>query len=33
VKTRCPSKYEGQDMENYDPEMHEDKLNQASDKK
>jgi cytochrome c-type biogenesis protein CcmE len=22
VKTRCPSKYEGQDMKNYDPEMH-----------
>ncbi|MCM3665461.1 cytochrome c maturation protein CcmE [Mesobacillus subterraneus] len=33
VKTRCPSKYEGQDMENYDPELHEDKLNQAPDKK
>jgi cytochrome c-type biogenesis protein CcmE len=27
VKTRCPSKYEGQDMENYDPEAHKDKLN------
>jgi cytochrome c-type biogenesis protein CcmE len=23
VKTRCPSKYEGEDMENYDPEAHE----------
>lgn len=33
VKTRCPSKYEGQDMENYDPELHKDKLNQTSDKK
>jgi cytochrome c-type biogenesis protein CcmE len=30
VKTRCPSKYEGQDMENYDPEAHKDKLNQPS---
>jgi cytochrome c-type biogenesis protein CcmE len=27
VKTRCPSKYEGQDMKNYDPEKHKDKLN------
>jgi cytochrome c-type biogenesis protein CcmE len=27
VKTRCPSKYEGQDMKNYDPETHKDKLN------
>jgi cytochrome c-type biogenesis protein CcmE len=26
VKTRCPSKYEGQDMKNYDPEAHKDKL-------
>ena len=26
VKTRCPSKYEGQDMKNYDPETHKDKL-------
>ena len=26
VKTRCPSKYEGEDMENYDPEFHRDKL-------
>jgi cytochrome c-type biogenesis protein CcmE len=30
VKTRCPSKYEGQDMENYDPESHKDKLNKPS---
>jgi cytochrome c-type biogenesis protein CcmE len=30
VKTRCPSKYEGQDMENYDPEAHKDKLNKPS---
>lgn len=22
VKTRCPSKYEGKDMKNYDPKMH-----------
>jgi len=28
VKTRCPSKYEGEDMENYDPETHKEKLNQ-----
>ncbi|OCA91067.1 hypothetical protein A8F94_04185 [Bacillus sp. FJAT-27225] len=27
VKTRCPSKYEGEDMENYDPEAHKEKLN------
>lgn len=27
VKTRCPSKYEGKDMKNYDPETHKDKLN------
>ncbi|WP_316569646.1 cytochrome c maturation protein CcmE [Neobacillus sp. YIM B06451] len=27
VKTRCPSKYEGEDMENYDPDKHKDKLN------
>ncbi|MDF2606540.1 MAG: hypothetical protein K0S34_730 [Bacillales bacterium] len=30
VKTRCPSKYEGEDMENYDPEAHKDKLNKKS---
>lgn len=30
VKTRCPSKYEGQDMENYNPETHKDKLNKPS---
>ncbi|MCM3765239.1 MULTISPECIES: cytochrome c maturation protein CcmE [Bacillaceae] len=28
VKTRCPSKYEGEDMKNYDPETHKEKLNQ-----
>jgi cytochrome c-type biogenesis protein CcmE len=33
VKTRCPSKYEGQDMDNYDPELHKEKLDQKSDKK
>jgi cytochrome c-type biogenesis protein CcmE len=30
VKTRCPSKYEGEDMEKYDPEAHKDKLNMPS---
>jgi cytochrome c-type biogenesis protein CcmE len=30
VKTRCPSKYEGEDMENYDPEFHKDKLDNSS---
>lgn len=33
VKTRCPSKYEGEDMENYDPELHKEKLNNQIDKK
>lgn len=33
VKTRCPSKYEGEDMDNYDPETHKDKLNQPSSNK
>jgi cytochrome c-type biogenesis protein CcmE len=28
VKTRCPSKYEGENIENYDPESHKEKLNQ-----
>lgn len=28
VKTRCPSKYEGKDMKNYDPEKHKQLLNQ-----
>jgi cytochrome c-type biogenesis protein CcmE len=28
VKTRCPSKYEGKDMKDYDPEAHKEKLNQ-----
>jgi cytochrome c-type biogenesis protein CcmE len=28
VKTRCPSKYEGKDMKNYDPKKHEKMLNQ-----
>jgi cytochrome c-type biogenesis protein CcmE len=27
VKTRCPSKYEGKGVENYNPETHKDKLN------
>ncbi|MEH7107249.1 MULTISPECIES: cytochrome c maturation protein CcmE [Bacillaceae] len=27
VKTRCPSKYEGKDMKNYDPKKHEKFLN------
>ncbi|WP_059171098.1 cytochrome c maturation protein CcmE [Bacillus sp. FJAT-27445] len=26
VKTRCPSKYEGEDMKDYDPDKHKDKL-------
>ncbi|ALC89973.1 hypothetical protein AM500_09435 [Bacillus sp. FJAT-18017] len=30
VKTRCPSKYEGEDIENYDPEAHKSKLNKPS---
>lgn len=30
VQTRCPSKYEGEDMENYDPELHKEKLNKPS---
>jgi cytochrome c-type biogenesis protein CcmE len=28
VKTRCPSKYEGEDVENYDPEAHKKLLDQ-----
>lgn len=28
VKTRCPSKYEGKDIKEYDPKTHKDKLNQ-----
>jgi hypothetical protein len=28
VKTRCPSKYEGEDIENYDPEAHKKLLDQ-----
>ena len=28
VKTRCPSKYEGKDMKDYDSETHKEKLNQ-----
>ena len=28
VKTRCPSKYEGKDMKDYDPKKHEKLLNQ-----
>lgn len=30
VQTRCPSKYEGEDMENYDPEFHKEKLGEPS---
>jgi cytochrome c-type biogenesis protein CcmE len=30
VKTRCPSKYEGENMENYDSEAHKNKLNKPS---
>lgn len=33
VKTRCPSKYEGKDMKNYDPKKHEKLLDQAPTKK
>ncbi len=29
VKTRCPSKYEGKDIKEYDPETHKDKLNKT----
>lgn len=29
VKTRCPSKYEGKDIKNYNPETHKDKLNKT----
>jgi cytochrome c-type biogenesis protein CcmE len=29
VKTRCPSKYEGKDIKDYDPETHKDKLNKT----
>lgn len=32
VQTRCPSKYEGQDMENYDPEAHKSKLDSGATK-
>lgn len=28
VQTRCPSKYEGEDMKDYDPDTHKEKLNQ-----
>lgn len=31
VQTKCPSKYEGEDPSNYDPEMHE-KLNETESK-
>ena len=33
VKTRCPSKYEGKDMKDYDPTTHKEKLNQPSKEK
>jgi cytochrome c-type biogenesis protein CcmE len=29
VKTRCPSKYEGKDIKDYNPETHKDKLNKT----
>ena len=29
VKTRCPSKYEGKDIKEYDPATHKDKLNKT----
>lgn len=32
VQTKCPSKYEGEDPSNYDPEMHK-KLNESDSKK
>jgi cytochrome c-type biogenesis protein CcmE len=33
VKTRCPSKYEGEDMKNYDPKKHEELLNKKETEK
>ncbi|MBT2740271.1 cytochrome c maturation protein CcmE [Bacillus sp. ISL-77] len=33
VKTRCPSKYEGKDIKNYNPETHKDKLNKTPNEK
>lgn len=33
VKTRCPSKYEGKDMKNYDPEKHKKLLDQPAKEK
>jgi len=33
VKTRCPSKYEGKDIKDYDPETHKDKLNKTTKEK
>ncbi|MDQ1145094.1 cytochrome c-type biogenesis protein CcmE [Bacillus sp. SORGH_AS 510] len=33
VKTRCPSKYEGKDMKDYDPETHKEKLDQPTKEK
>jgi len=33
VKTRCPSKYEGKDIKDYDPETHKDKLNKTPNEK
>jgi cytochrome c-type biogenesis protein CcmE len=33
VKTRCPSKYEGKDIKNYNPETHKDKLNNTPNEK
>ncbi|MCL6571411.1 MAG: cytochrome c maturation protein CcmE [Bacillus sp. (in: Bacteria)] len=33
VKTRCPSKYEGKDIKEYDPNTHKDKLDKAPEEK
>jgi cytochrome c-type biogenesis protein CcmE len=33
VKTRCPSKYEGKDIKDYNPETHKDKLNKTPQEK
>ena len=33
VKTRCPSKYEGKDIKDYNPETHKDKLNKTTKEK
>ncbi|MFL6558202.1 MAG: cytochrome c maturation protein CcmE [Bacillus sp. (in: firmicutes)] len=33
VKTRCPSKYEGKDIKDYNPETHKDKLSKTPNEK